>query len=488
MALTAEQMAAIEEAQLNIQLGRQYIAQSEASIARSQQQIAEYQADIEYATTQLTNPNISPAQQAKYEANIRIDNQLINEENNSIQVQMDSITENNDIIAANQALISDVQQATNSSAPEVSPTVDPEARATNTQVSLSESLGNGEELVTGATPVDGDVNLGTATGDDLVAAYDAGPVDPEEDPFEAARLSREQDYEEQGPTEEDVLASINSGIKLKAQQQKVLSARRNIGNNADWRFKIKLAPNARYLYASDNPGILAPLRTSGGVIFPYTPQIETQYTASYDKYDLVHSNYRGYFYKGSTVNEISVRGTFTAQDTYEAQYLLAVIHFFRSVTKMFYGKDPQAGTPPPLVYISGYGPNQFNDHACVVSSFTYSLPTDVDYIRADAPNQIGVNLENRTGKSSGLGTTGPFMSIVNRLKNSNLFAGALPQIPDPNNILQTVNTPTSTNATYVPTKMEINIQLLPIQTRSEVSQQFSLQGFANGQLLRGGFW
>ena len=269
--------------------------------------------------------------------------------------------------------------------------------------------------------------------------------------------------------------------------KKTLSARRNVGNNSDWRFKIKLAPNSNYLYAAESPGILAPLKDKG-VIFPYTPQIETQYTARYDSYDLIHSNYRGYFYKNSAVNEISVRGTFTAQDTVEAQYLLAVIHFFRSVTKMFYGKDPQAGTPPPLVYASGYGPYQFNDHACLVSNFTYSLPSDVDYIRADAPNQIGVNLENRTGKTSGIGVTGPFMSIVNRLKNANLFSGALPKLPNPNFVLQNVNTPNATNATYVPTKMDINIQLLPVQTRSQVSQQFSLEGFANGRLLRGGFW
>ena len=42
--------------------------------------------------------------------------------------------------------------------------------------------------------------------------------------------------------------------------------------------------------------------------------------------------------------------------------------------------------------------------------------------------------------------------------------------------------------TYVPTKIEIQITLLPIQTRSQISQQFSLKDFANGNLLRGGFW
>jgi hypothetical protein len=46
----------------------------------------------------------------------------------------------------------------------------------------------------------------------------------------------------------------------------------------------------------------------------------------------------------------------------------------------------------------------------------------------------------------------------------------------------------TSNATYVPTKIEIQLTLLPIQTRNQVSQQFSLKDYANGSLLRGGFW
>ena len=37
-------------------------------------------------------------------------------------------------------------------------------------------------------------------------------------------------------------------------------------------------------------------------------------------------------------------------------------------------------------------------------------------------------------------------------------------------------------------KMEIAITLLPVQTRTQVSQQFSLKKFASGDLLKGGFW
>jgi hypothetical protein len=191
------------------------------------------------------------------------------------------------------------------------------------------------------------------------------------------------------------------------------------------------------------------------------------------------------------VGDVNIRGTFTAQDTKEAQYLLAVIHFFRSVTKMFYGQDNQAGTPPPLVYLSGLGQYQFNNHPCVVTSFGYNLPTDVDYIRANGFNNIGLNLENRRTQSSGPsigGSLGTVIAIIDRLSNANLRNGSLPDVPSPVPVNQNVANQNSVNSTYVPTKMDLSISLLPIQTRTQVSQQFSLKEFANGELLKGGFW
>jgi hypothetical protein len=235
-------------------------------------------------------------------------------------------------------------------------------------------------------------------------------------------------------------------------------------------------------------GILQPLWPTNGVVFPYTPSIETNYTAKYDPYDLVHSNYRGYFYRSSSVGELQLKGTFTAQDTNEANYLLAVIHFFRSVTKMFYGQDGQAGTPPPLVFLSGFGEFQYNNHPCVVSSFTYSLPTDVDYIRAGTMNNVGVNLENRRDLSSGPGLSGS-LGKVSRLLNNLLGNGSLPNNPKTSGPGKNVNNATTLNATYVPTKMDIGVTLLPMQTRNQVSKEFSLKDYANGKLLsKGGFW
>jgi hypothetical protein len=129
------------------------------------------------------------------------------------------------------------------------------------------------------------------------------------------------------------------------------------------------------------------------VVFPYTPTITTAYRADYQNYDLTHSNYRGYFYKSSYMDDIQLGCTFTSQSTADAAYVLAVIHFFRSVTKMFYGQGANRGSPPPLVYLSGLGDYQFNNHPCVVSQFNYVLPADVDYISSGSPMNLGLNLQ-----------------------------------------------------------------------------------------------
>ena len=70
---------------------------------------------------------------------------------------------------------------------------------------------------------------------------------------------------------------------------------------------------------------------------------------------------------------------------------------------------------------------------------------------------------------------------VTRLANAFLHPGAENALPSP---LQSL----LSNPTYVPTKMDMTITLLPVQSRQQVSQQFSLKNFANGQLLKGGFW
>jgi len=269
--------------------------------------------------------------------------------------------------------------------------------------------------------------------------------------------------------------------KLNTQSQATQQDVVNFQAKQDWRVRLSLSPGATYLYKASPPGILAPLQATDGVIFPYTPAISVQYNATYDPTELTHSNYKFFTYRGSAVDSVTIGCDFTAQDTFEAQYVLAVIHFFRSITKMFYGQDqnPTNGTPPPLCYLSGLGAFQFDAHPLAITAFNYTLPTDVDYIQAGSNfTPAGVNTAGSQPKQD------PFPDAISRRLASNANNALNPgaTVSSPN--WQTTNTGTK-DATYVPTKISLSITANPIVTRNDISNKFSLREYATGALLRG---
>ena len=268
------------------------------------------------------------------------------------------------------------------------------------------------------------------------------------------------------------------GSTNNARAQQITQDAENAKTQGDWRVRLSLAPSAGYLYKAVNPGILEPLQKTDGVIFPYTPSIQVTYAAHYDPSDVTHSNYKIFQYKNSSVDQFNITCDFTAQDTEEANYLLAVIHFFRSVTKMFYGQDqiPKPGTPPPLCYLSGMGDFQFDRHPLAISSFNYSLPNDVDYIRASSPTLLsGVN---STGYNDNRNSDLTPQQVRMQQGNTPLNAGATQSATKFSN-------PTNTQPTYVPTKISISIVAYPIVTRNDISNNFSLAEYATGKLLQG---
>ena len=277
------------------------------------------------------------------------------------------------------------------------------------------------------------------------------------------------------------------GARTNTQAQSTAQDQANFALKQDWRVRLSLAPNSGYLYnALNTQGILQPLINTNGVVFPYTPSIQIQYNAHYDNYDLTHSNYKIYQYKNSSVDTIQISCDFTAQDTAEANYLLAVIHFFKSVTKMFYGQDsiPKIGTPPPLCFLSGLGSFQFDNHPLVITSFAYNLPTDVDYIRASASATTSAG-ENKSPAQPPNNTN----SISNaRLSSSGTpiaTGGVTPATVFGQQTLIQTPSASSRTPTYVPTKMNLSISANPIVTRNDISNRFSLRDYATGKLLQG---
>jgi LysM repeat protein len=241
----------------------------------------------------------------------------------------------------------------------------------------------------------------------------------------------------------------------------------------DWRVRLSLAPEADYLYAGSNPGILQPLQATRGVIFPYTPTINVSYQANYQGLDLTHSNYKVFQYTNSSVDQVTITCDFTAQDVYEARYLLAVIHFFKSMTKMFYGQDtyPVRGTPPPLCYMFGLGGYQFSAHPLAINSFNYNLPSDVDYIKTTAP------MVEETAFIAAMRTDIVEQQKQDRLGTQCTVGGTVPKAQ--------FNYLPKDITTYVPTKITLTIGCFPVMSRNQVSNYFSLNDYASGELIKG---
>jgi hypothetical protein len=358
----------------------------------------------------------------------------------------------------------------------VDPTQDPGA-----------NFATGEEEVTGFEPLqeppgtnDGDEFAGI---DDQVAANEDTLQEPpqlsdEEVDAYLQTAGEEPDVQEQvfDPTGNEGAPQGLSGPKTNTQSQATQQDTDNFYQTGDWRVRLSLAPSADYLYkAKGNEGILLPLAATNGVLFPYTPSISVSYAAHYDASDITHSNYKTFQYKSSSVDSFTIGCDFTAQDTFEANYLLAVIHFFRSVTKMFYGQDenPKNGTPPPLCYLTGFGAFQFDRHPLAITGFTYTLPTDVDYIRA-----------TNTTTTGGVNKS-PANTPVNTTDASSQRLGGLPPGGGSGPVNWQNTKSGSKEPTYVPTKMQIQITAVPIVTRNDISRNFSLKDYATGNLLRG---
>ena len=150
------------------------------------------------------------------------------------------------------------------------------------------------------------------------------------------------------------------------------------GNSSDWRLKVSLFDSSLF-----KGGLLIPLEKTGGFIFPVTPQINITHTAKYSSLSPTHSNYAMQFYESSEVGAIQITGEFPVQSAEDGEYLLAGLYLFRAATKMFWGEDALAGTPPPMLKLSGYGVGYLPDVPCVLTSLQHTLPEDKDYINVN---------------------------------------------------------------------------------------------------------
>jgi hypothetical protein len=117
----------------------------------------------------------------------------------------------------------------------------------------------------------------------------------------------------------------------------------------------------------------------GGIMFPYTPQITLESKAEYSSTVPLHSNYAINFYKNSSVSDITVTANFTVQNDDDAYYYLGMIRILTALTKMRFGSESLAGSPPPICRLFAYGEYILKNVPVVVTSVRHDLPDDVDF-------------------------------------------------------------------------------------------------------------
>lgn len=170
-------------------------------------------------------------------------------------------------------------------------------------------------------------------------------------------------------------ASVPAGGELFVKQGTAIRLAPGAAN--DWRVRITCD------WTQFNSALFKPLENTGGVVWPYLPNISVTSKANYTSSENVHSIYPFQSYKNSLIEDINISGEFTCENELEAAYWIAATTFFKTATKMFFGTGNNAGSPPIVCNLTGYGSSVFDKVPVVIKSFTVDLKDDVNYIRCN---------------------------------------------------------------------------------------------------------
>ena len=252
-------------------------------------------------------------------------------------------------------------------------------------------------------------------------------------------------------------------------------------SDSDWRVRLSIPSIDSF---SSSP-ILAPLRAAGGAVFPYTPTIRISNSANYDATKPLHQNFAFQSYVNSQADSINITAPFYCEDSTQAAYWVSMLHFLRSVTKMFSGQDALAGNPPPILYFSAYGDFVFKNIPVVVTNVSVDLDAASDYIATDMSTAV-----DNFGAAFGLAdaTVGILGAINPRAgaalgRANNIIQGVKGVADSFKRQLANAGGGTSGGKTYVPTKSSMTVQLQPIYSRDS-ARTFSLQKFVNGDYVK----
>jgi len=242
-------------------------------------------------------------------------------------------------------------------------------------------------------------------------------------------------------TEADIntrIAKLLVDAEQMAQVQSTIQQDETLSESTDWRARLrpKKGGESQFYQKSKNDKadyMLRPIEESGGMVWQYTPSLMLQGQTNYNQTHLQGMNYQINTFENSTPPMLPISSDWSANDIYEARYLLAVFTFLKICGKGFYGdsavQSGMYGTPPPVLLFDYLGDQMFNKVPVVVTSYNIALAEEVDYVPVKVNDTV----------------------------------------------------------TYVPTRCNIMVNLEPTYTPQKLRRKFNLEALTSGDAYKDGF-
>tara|TARA_B110000444_G_scaffold257665_1_gene296635 strand:- start:9812 stop:10720 length:909 start_codon:yes stop_codon:yes gene_type:complete len=224
-----------------------------------------------------------------------------------------------------------------------------------------------------------------------------------------------------------------------SQAAPTLQSDKTLAKSYDWRARLRPKKGGEDMFyqktSNGDTGdyLLKPIEESGGMVWQYTPTIMVTGQSNYNQAHMQGMNYQINTFQNSTPPMLPISADFTANDIYEARYLLAIFTFLKICGKGAFGDSAVAagdyGRPPPVLLFEYMGDHMFNKVPVVMTSYNIQLPEEVDYV----PVKVGDTV------------------------------------------------------THVPTRTNIMVNLEPTYTPQKLRRKFNLDALTSGEAYRDGF-
>jgi hypothetical protein len=130
------------------------------------------------------------------------------------------------------------------------------------------------------------------------------------------------------------------------------------------------------------PSMKVLLTGGGGLVrFEASAPISESRVANYEGFNIVHLPTSLWAYRNTNGRHFSITGKLVSRTPNEATANAGYLTTVRSWVLPDFGNS---GAPPPLIKLSGYSNMQLTEIPCIVLSYNWTFPDDVDYIWGSA--------------------------------------------------------------------------------------------------------